>query len=402
MNLGIMAQDWAAGAVLRLPENTGMVPCSGRIRRILWGVSEWDGGMERDESGRQRILWIDSLRGVTIALVVLLHASMVLRLWFPEVDTKGPVAPLMNLIMVLSLVRMPAFFFCAGLVFCFAIGRGWRWFLNRRLRFALWVIGIWTLLSLGAEMAGLHLYPSKQTPYLEVSELFWVPYGNLWFMYALLVVSALALLLRPLPRPAQFPVVLTLGLVLTMVDRHVPLPDGLVLLVGGLAEDALVFFMLGVWWGPAIMRLLDDRRVTRVAVILLPTLGMGILMTFAPGGIWLSILVMLPTTLGFLAVVRVASAWEPGARLTAMLGRCSLEVFLLHQFFIAAVHLLLLRFAPGAGPVMVLSLLWLIPIGGSLLAAGLLRRFTGSLLFDAPARPVPFRKLPGSSGMVQG
>ncbi len=358
--------------------------------------------MERDGSGGQRILWIDSLRGVTIALVVLLHASMVLRVWFPEAQTTGPVAPVMNLISVLSLVRMPAFFFCAGLVFRFAIGRGWRWFLNRRLRFAVWVIGLWTLVSLGLETAGLHLYPWKPTPSIGASQLFWVPYGNLWFMYALLAVSALALLLRPLPRPAQCLAVLALGLVLTMVDRHVPLPDDLALLVGGLAEDALVFFMLGVWWGPAIVRLLDDRRITRAAVILLPTLGMAILMAFAPRGIWLSLLVMLPTTLGFLAVVRVASAWEPGARLFALLGRRSLEIFLLHQIFIAAVHALLLRFAPGAGAVEVLALLWLVPVAGSLLAARLLRRFTGAALFDAPAWPACPRPRTRKAGMAQG
>ena len=341
--------------------------------------------MERGGAAQgPRILWIDAVRGVTISLVVLLHAAVILVVWFPAVES-GPLEPLMESIQFLRLVRMPAFFFCSGLVFSFAIARGWNWFLRRRLRFALWVVTVWTGISLAVEGAGLHLYPQSATPFVPAGQLLWVPYGNLWFIYAMLLVSALALLLRPLPLPVQHLAVLVLGLAAMSVDLEAGLPPGLQLLAGGLTQDALVFFMLGVWWGPALVRLLNNPRAALAAQFILPAIGLIILDRFAPTGIWLPVLVMLPMTVGFLAAIRTLSGWEPGARLFAAIGRRSLEVFLLHQFFLAAVFALLQRFAPGIGPVEALPVLWLVPLAGSVLAARILRALTGSILFDAPA-----------------
>lgn len=331
-----------------------------------------------------RILWIDGVRGVTITLVVLLHAAIALVTWFPATESSGPLEPVIKIIAFLGLVRMPAFFFCSGLVFSFAIMRGWNWFLGHRLQFSLWVVGVWTGISLVAEGLGLHLYPQSPTPFILPGQLLWVPYGNLWFIYAMLLVSALALLLRPLPLAVQHLVVLVLGVLAMLIDRHAVLPDGLRLLAGGLAEDALVFFMLGVWWGPSLIRLLDNRRIALTAEFALPAFGLIALNLIAPVGLWLSILVMLPMTIGFLAMMRIFSAWEPGTRFFAMIGRSSLEIFLIHQFFLATVFALLQQYAPGTPPVMVLLLLWLIPVAGSLTTARILRAWTGSLLFDAP------------------
>ena len=339
--------------------------------------------MERGGAAQtQRILWIDAVRGVTISLVVLLHAAVVLVVWFPAVES-GPLEPVMKGIQFLRLVRMPAFFFCSGLVFSFAIVRGWSWFLRRRMRFALWVVTVWTGISLAVEAAGLHLYPQSATPFVQAGQLFWVPYGNLWFIYAMLSVSALALVLRPLPLPVQHLAVLLIGLAAMSVD-NTGLPAGLRLLAGGLAQDALVFFMLGVWWGPALVRLFDNRRAALAALFILPAAGVIILRQFTPAGIWLPVLVMLPMTVGFLAAIRILSGWQPGARLFAAIGRRSLEVFLLHQFFLAATFALLRHAFPGIGPVAALPLLWLAPLAASMLAARVLRGLTGSILFDAP------------------
>ncbi|VDC32970.1 acyltransferase family protein [Pseudogemmobacter humi] len=331
-----------------------------------------------------RILWIDAVRGITITLVVLFHAAIALATWFPATESNLP-EPLIRLTALLGLVRMPAFFFCSGLVFSFAIARGWRWFLARRLRFALWIVAVWTGISLAVERSGLHLYPQYTTPFILPEQLLWVPYGNLWFIYAMLLVSALALLLRPLPLAVQHLLVLGLGVLAMLTDRHVVLPEGLRLLAGGLAEDALVFFMLGVWWGPSLIRFLDDPRIALAAGFALPALGLSALNMIAPVGIWLPILVMLPMTTGFLAMIRIFSVWEPGTRFFAMIGRRSLEIFLLHQFFLAAVFALLERFAPGMPPVTALLLLWLVPLAGSVRAARILRARSGPLLFDAPA-----------------
>ena len=145
-----------------------------------------------------RIVWIEVVRGTVICLVVMLHALFALVTWFPAAEGAGPMVSVIKLTLDLDHVRMPAFFFCAGLVFAFSNGRGWDWFLRHRLRAFLWIIVVWTLLAAAVEALGLHLTPHGASPLVPLGQLFLVPYGNLWFVYALMLVSALAVLLRPL------------------------------------------------------------------------------------------------------------------------------------------------------------------------------------------------------------
>lgn len=342
-------------------------------------------GMQTGGAALQgRIVWIDMVRGIVICLVVMLHAIFALLTWFPAVDGAGPMVSVIKLTLVLDHVRMPALFFCAGLVFAFSIGRGWDWFLRHRLRVFLWIIVVWTLLAAAVEALGLHLNPDGPSPMVPLRQLFLVPYGNLWFVYALMIVSTLAMLLRPLPMVDRHLVVVALYVPASLIWRHYALPAGADDLVQGLVYDALVFFMLGLWWGPAIMRLFDNRRIALAVEVMLFGFGMLLLSRIAPENPLFPLMVRLPLTGGFLAMIRILASWEPVARLFEMIGRASLEIFLLNQFLLAGLYVVLQGFAPGIGPVAVLLLLWCLPLAGSLLIARILLRWSGCPLFRAP------------------
>ena len=170
----------------------------------------------------------------------------------------------------------------------------------------------------------------------------------------------------------------------SLIWRHLALPSGVEALVQGFVNDALVFFMLGLWRGPALMRLLDNRRIALAAEIILFGLGMFFLSRIARESPLFTLLARLPLTGGFLAMIRILASWERGARVVGMIGRSSLEIFLLHQFILAGLYALFQRFAPGAGPTVVLLLLWCLPLAGSLMIARALRGWSDCPLFRAP------------------
>ena len=313
-----------------------------------------------------RILWIDVVRGVMISAVVLLHATLALQVWYPDLAATGRLTWVARLCDELDQVRMPSLFLCAGLMFSACLGRGWVWFVRSRLPVLIWLIALWTVISAGAEAMGLHLVPWGSFPLVPTERLFLDPYQGLWFLYALAIVSALALLLKGLPISIQLPVVLGLSALSSGLSPLVTEAPGLALLLEELGKSALVFFMLGVWWRPVILRLAEDRRRALALQIILSVFGAGFLHFWQPQGLWWLMLAALPMTGGYLAMIRILASWAAFARLFAAIGRHSLEIFCLHQFLVAATFQLLRHYAPETEPGLVLTLLFASGLAGSL------------------------------------
>lgn len=83
--------------------------------------------------------WIDGAKGVTVVLVVLLHAKLAV-LTLPGAAPGPAFWSLMRFDNLLSWARMPVFFFCSGMVLTVAAARGWPQLLARRGEFTLRVI----------------------------------------------------------------------------------------------------------------------------------------------------------------------------------------------------------------------------------------------------------------------
>jgi len=160
--------------------------------------------------GIERFAWIDTARGMTMVLVVLLHADHV-------ADHIGNQVLLITLLnYALFPMRMPMFFLISGLLAAGLLRRSAGEVMRRRVLhyawlYTLWlvlysVVHTWALRDLGSPVLQAE-YVSIQGP---ISALI-VTGNEIWFLYALMLFFLAALLLRRLPVAAQAAIALALA-----------------------------------------------------------------------------------------------------------------------------------------------------------------------------------------------
>ena len=148
---------------------------------------------------RPRIGWMDTARGTTMILVVLLHADVVMQLMHQ------PVRLVMLFDQALFPLRMPMFFLVSGMLSARLVaGRPMGEVLQRRVihfawLYALWLgiyafVHLWLLRGFGPpELQRVYATPITAALALRIS------WTNLWFLYALAMFYAVALSMRRLP-----------------------------------------------------------------------------------------------------------------------------------------------------------------------------------------------------------
>jgi uncharacterized membrane protein YcfT len=159
---------------------------------------------------RERLGWIDTARGLTMLMVVLLHADIVAQ----AMGRQELAITLFNYL--LFPLRMPMFFLVSGLLAAGLMRRPAGEVMRRRVLHYAWLYALWSLLY-----AGIHAWalrdlgpPGMQEYYNNVEgplEALLVTWNNTWFLYALMLFFAVALLLRPLPPAAQMAIGLALA-----------------------------------------------------------------------------------------------------------------------------------------------------------------------------------------------
>ena len=187
----------------------------------------------------KRLDWVDMAKGLSIFLVVMMYAASSVG------EDTGGVGALHWAIAFATPFRMPEFFLISGLFLAQVIDRPWRAYADRRIVHYLYFYVLWALIHIIFKVGLL-----ATDPVGAVEQIAWAvvqPYGVLWFIYMLAVVSAVARLLHDLraPRWAVFAV----AAVLQMAPIHTGS-----YLVDQFAEY-FVFFYAGYVLAPPLFRL---------------------------------------------------------------------------------------------------------------------------------------------------
>lgn len=187
----------------------------------------------------KRLDWVDMAKGLSIFLVVMMYAASSVG------EDTGGVGALHWAIAFATPFRMPEFFLISGLFLAQVIDRPWRAYTDRRVVHYLYFYVLWALIHIIFKVGLLGMDPVG-----AVEQIAWAviqPYGVLWFIYMLAVVSAATKLLHDLKAPVW--AVFAIAAVLQMAPIHTGS-----YLVDQFAEY-FVFFYAGYVLAPQLFRL---------------------------------------------------------------------------------------------------------------------------------------------------
>ncbi len=167
-----------------------------------------------------RIGWLDSLRGVAIILVVVLHAGEALRVAI------GPLPGIDQFNLFLEPFRMPVLMFLSGILLPQSVAKPGPEYFAGKVSMVAWPYLLWSLIILGA---------SGELGPASVAEILYLSPTYLWYLWFILVFYAVAYPLRRVPPLVLVGVGLVVAFVLPLGSR----PETLAFLA--------VFFFFGAW-----------------------------------------------------------------------------------------------------------------------------------------------------------
>ena len=140
-----------------------------------------------------RMAWVDLIKGISVVLVVLMHAALLL----PGLAGDSTVAGVWNDFgMLLEPLRMPVFFFVSGMLASSAVQRSWG--SNRQRTWGMgYLYVLWTIILLGITTLFLQQTPIDAATSLPGTLLFAA--SGYWYLYALLLFFVIAVVTRRLP-----------------------------------------------------------------------------------------------------------------------------------------------------------------------------------------------------------
>lgn len=329
-----------------------------------------------------RVGWMDSLRGLSVSLVLIYHAS-------GQLTTGGLLTDGLTIMNdLVAPLRMPTMVFLSGLLVPRSLAKGARAFLMGKVRGILHPYFVWTAIMIAVWTGVLGL---MQFRWRLVIEAFWQPFDHLWFLYFLFLYYVIVLLTRPIR-----PVFVAAGAVVAAV--------ALTVVTGENKEFAYLaaFFLLGVdvaarpsQWA-ALLRTRVSRVLAVSAVVILVSLPF-----WNPASGWYN-----PYLIPIVALV-ILSLWHelstrtgiPRSRALEAIGRDSIVYYIVHWPVVVAVRQLLEPLQWGAFSSLAVGLV--LAFGVSALLAHL--RHTNALVaalfaWPAPAGRVRPAPLPASEG----
>ncbi|RWD55384.1 MAG: acyltransferase [Mesorhizobium sp.] len=216
-----------------------------------------------------RMPWVDTAKGLSIILVVMMYSA------YNTGEYTGGVGFLHYAIGFATPFRMPEFFLISGLFLSQVIDRPWRRYIDRRVVHYLYFYVLWAVISIGLKIGIFSRDPAGMLHDLALAVV--QPYGVLWFIYMLAVFGLVARILRELG-VAHWIVIAVAG-ALQMWAPHLE--------SYALTQFAayFVFFYLGFVMAPLVFRLVawtQDRPAIAVAGLFAWAIVNGLLV-YSPG-----------------------------------------------------------------------------------------------------------------------
>ncbi|WDF32747.1 acyltransferase family protein [Arthrobacter agilis] len=191
-------------------------------------------------STETRIGWLDSLRGVAILLVVVLHAGEAVRV------AVGPTPAVDGVNLFLEPFRMPVLMFLSGILLPKSVAKPGREYFAGKASMVAWPYLLWSVIILAAS--------GDLTPASVVQILYLSP-TYLWYLWFILVFYVIAYPLQRVPPLAVSAVGLAISFVLPDASR----PETMAFLAA--------FFFFGAWCAANPQRM--ARVLTRPWVVVL-------------------------------------------------------------------------------------------------------------------------------------
>jgi len=343
-------------------------------------------------TGEDRVAWVDSAKGACIILVVMMHATLGVG------EAMGETGFLHWVVAYAKPFRMPDFFLVSGLFLSRVIDRDWRLYGDRRVVHFAYFYVLWLVIQSAAKFG--QVSGGSAAGFVEhLATALVEPYGTLWFVYLLAVLSVVTKLLRGVPAV----VLLAAGAALEIAPIH----------TGWLVVDEFcerwVYFLGGYLLAPQIFRL-ADAAVARPAAALA---GLGVwavvngVFALAPSGYaafpTLASLPGLSLALGGLGAVAivVTSALLTQTRAAAPLrycGRHSIAIYLAFFLPMAATRAVLIKTGVITDVGVISALVTTVAIVAPLVLERLVRGTRLDFLFR---RPAAFHITPRSTPRLQ-
>ncbi|MCE0489616.1 acyltransferase family protein [Pantoea sp. Mb-10] len=286
-----------------------------------------------NNSTKNDIGWINTLKGACILLVVLYHTVLPGFEGTLKYLTAGwlPADMWVQFNTVLSPLRMPAFFFVSGLLATNGIlNRTWKQVMTSRVMnlfylYILWgVIQWWSIIGISSEITGQRISHNLNAAYagslIEFITLTFMAMSTSWYLYGL----ALYFLFAKLFRQHK-------GLLLTVAIAVNYLAVTKIIPFWGPQSVAqyFLFFLLGAFWSPTLLRMSEWHRQNLLPWALLVALG-GVQLLF---GLEKNLFLC---TLAVMASVAVCRWLNQHFSMTVLnwIGRNTLQIYVIHRIFL--------------------------------------------------------------------
>jgi uncharacterized membrane protein YcfT len=206
----------------------GTDPCRHALEPIM-AVSQSDKA--------SRISWIDSVKGLTISLVVLAQAT-----YGVAGSLRDAPVWLTHLSEFAEPFRMPLFFLAAGLFAQSALTQPLRSFIDKKILHFVYFYLLWSVIEISVKLGVGHgNHPVSVHDYALIPV---EPFSSLWFIYALAVFFLVVRLTRKLPKPLLFTIALLLYFTPGQTGWVIPDEFGW----------RFIFFLTGVYAAPTILQ----------------------------------------------------------------------------------------------------------------------------------------------------
>jgi uncharacterized membrane protein YcfT len=331
--------------------------------------------------------WIDFAKGIAIVLVVLYHSSLFLSAF----DLAGSTGRLRS---VLSFLPMPIFFFIAGLtmrrMLTWSFADLWR----RRLQALVYLYVLWSLIRVAFYLVVPHLRGTESSPtdLITIALLPIWPTSSYWFIWAMVLFTLGAWLLRKVPPAILIPVAALVALASTTVGG---------LDLNNVGWDRVmqnfVFFVTAIFIPHSTYRFAARTRPWHAVALMVLYAGLAV----ATALLHLSRVPGVVLAVSIIGVAMTIALSETLTRVRAFgfvntLGAHSFQIYLLHLFVVAIVLALVAPFADLPALQQIANLLpWALAafaLYASLLLFKLLRRFSWLWVSPFKKRPVKAKR----------